>query len=218
MQALHLAFDTSTSRPCVALMAGDRVLSELLGPDSLKHHETLLAGIHHCLKGYEFRDLAFLSVGVGPGTFTGLRIGITTAKFLADPLKIPCVEVSSLRALGEQIPQPNASVWAVADAKAKRVYATKLTAQNPSHSTEECVALPPEEFAAQLQPQDLLLGEGAWIYKSTWPATITLAEENAHILRGSSIGALGWKLYQQGLTVSANDLQPKYLKAGNSVV
>lgn len=218
MQALHLAFDTSTSRPCVALMAGERVLSEWLGPDSLKHHETLLVGIDACLKGYEPRDLAFLSVGVGPGTFTGLRIGITTAKFLADPLKIPCVEVSSLRALGEQNPQPNRAIWAVADAKAKRVYATKISALMTTTEEEECVALSPEAFAAQIQPNDFLLGEGAWIYRTHWPQTVTLASEEEHVLKGSSIGKLGWKLYQQGLTLSANDLQPKYLKAGNSVV
>jgi tRNA threonylcarbamoyladenosine biosynthesis protein TsaB len=218
MQALHLAFDTSTSRPCVALMAGDRVLSEWLGPDSLKHHETLLIGIDQCLKGYELRDLAFLSVGVGPGTFTGLRIGITTAKFLADPLKIPCVEVSSLRALGEQNPQPDHTVWAVADAKAKRVYATKISASLTTSGEEECVALAPEAFAAQIQADDFLLGEGAWIYRAHWPQSVTLASEEENLLRGSSIGKLGWRLYQQGLTVSANELQPKYLKAGNSVV
>lgn len=218
MQALHLAFDTSTSRPCVALMAGDRILSEWLGPDSLKHHETLLVGIDHCMRGYEFRDLSFLSVGVGPGTFTGLRIGITTAKFLADPLKLPCVEVSSLRALGQQNPNPDQPIWAVADAKAKRVYATKITADQSNDSIDECIALTPEAFAAQIQPNDFLIGEGAWIYQAHWPEAVKLANEADHVLRGPSIGKLGWKLYQQGLTVSANDLQPKYLKAGNSVV
>ena len=103
-QPLHLALDTSASRPTVAMMRGEEVLAEWLGPGELKHHETLLAGIDECLRasGFAPKDLGFLSVGIGPGMFTGLRIGIVTAKFLADPLNIPCVAVSSLLALGWQ--------------------------------------------------------------------------------------------------------------------
>jgi tRNA threonylcarbamoyladenosine biosynthesis protein TsaB len=222
MQALHLAIDTSTSMPSAALFANDRVLADWLGPDALRHHETLLKGIDHCLRGYDLKDLNFISVGVGPGMFTGLRIGITTAKFLADPLKIPCVEVSSLLALGKQIPESlqSKSVWAVADAKAKRVYATRIDQNSPDFSPadEENMAMPPEEFALKLQDGDFLIGEGAWLYRALWSKGVTIAEEKENTLKGSSIGYLGWKRYSLGLTVSANAIQPKYLKSGNSVV
>ncbi|RZA06700.1 MAG: tRNA (adenosine(37)-N6)-threonylcarbamoyltransferase complex dimerization subunit type 1 TsaB, partial [Proteobacteria bacterium] len=89
-ELLHLAIDTSTSRPSVALMKGRTCLHDWLGPDALRHHETLLQGVDACLKAADHRlaDIDFLSCGVGPGMFTGLRIGITTAKFLADPLSI----------------------------------------------------------------------------------------------------------------------------------
>jgi tRNA threonylcarbamoyladenosine biosynthesis protein TsaB len=222
MQALHLAIDTSTSMPSAALLANDKVLADWLGPDALRHHETLLKGIDQCIKGYDLKDLNFISVGVGPGMFTGLRIGITTAKFLADPLKIPCVEVSSLLALGKQIPESakENSVWAVADAKAKRVYATRIDQNSPDFSPaeEENIALPPEEFAQKLQENDFLIGEGAWLYRNLWPKGVIVAEEKENVLKGSSIGSLGWKRFSLGLTVSANAIQPKYLKAGNSVV
>src|SRR5687767_13950809 len=95
---LHLAIDTSASRPAVAVMRGEVACAEWLGPGGLKHHETLLAGIDECMReaGFKLSDLSYLSVGVGPGLFTGLRIGVITAKFIADPLGISCVPVSSL--------------------------------------------------------------------------------------------------------------------------
>src|SRR5262245_40336061 len=97
---LHLALDTSAARPTVAVLRGEDVLAEWMGPGALKHHETLLAGVHECLQrsGFALSDLGYLSVGVGPGLFTGLRIGVITAKFLADPLGLRCVPVSSLLA------------------------------------------------------------------------------------------------------------------------
>jgi tRNA threonylcarbamoyladenosine biosynthesis protein TsaB len=220
---LHLALDSSTSRPAVALLQGERCLHDWLGPEDMRHHETLLAGVHECLgkTGFRLSDLAFLSVGVGPGMFTGLRIGLTTAKFLADPLQLPCVPVSSLVALARQSGRlESRTVWAVSDAKAKRVYALKLVpgALSPDGSAPEGeeVALPPEQVALLVAPGDYLLGEGAALYRSLWPqgAEVACGEEN--FLRASAIGALGALRYRLGLTCSANQLSPKYLKTGQT--
>lgn len=218
---LHLALDTSTSRPVAALMRGEQCLYEWIGPEDLRHHETLLAGIHESLQSGGFRpsDLAFLSVGVGPGMFTGLRIGITTAKFLADPLGIPCVPVSSLMALALQSTHLESRVvWAVSDAKAKRVYALRIAPgmipPDFSPPPDEEVAMVPEEAAKLMAAGDYLLGEAAKLYTPIWPTGIELAPEEAHLLRASSVGMIGARRFLLGLSCSANDLQPKYLKSG----
>jgi tRNA threonylcarbamoyladenosine biosynthesis protein TsaB len=189
----------------------------------MRHHETLLGGVDECMKaaGFTLRDLAFLSVGIGPGMFTGLRIGITTAKFLADPLQIPCVAVSSLVALGFQSGRLESStVWAVSDARSKRVYALRLApgdlAPDFAPPAEEELAMPPEEAAAKMNAGDFILGEGAAIYASHWPAGTILAEQSQHLLLASSVGVIGARRYSLGLTVTANELQPKYLKTGQS--
>lgn len=221
MEPLHLALDTSTSRPVAALLQGERCLHEWIGAEAMRHHETLLGGVDECLKkaGFALSDLAFLSVGIGPGMFTGLRIGLTTAKFLADPLGIPCVAVSSLVALAHQSGKLGASpVWAVSDARSKRVYALRVAPAefNPDYSPppEEELAMPPEEAAPKMKAGDFLLGEGAEIYASLWPAGTILAEKEKHLLLASSVGFVGARRYALGLTVTANELQPKYLKTG----
>jgi len=201
MELLQLAIDTSTSRPTAALLSGERCLYEWIGPDALKHHETLLAGIDECLKAKNVRlpDIAFLSVGVGPGMFTGLRIGVTTAKFLADPINAACVPVSSLVALSYQSGNSQ-KTWALNDAKSRRVYAygaEKLEHDFGPAENEE-LALTPEEAAAKMKAGDFLVGEGALLYQDFWPKGIVIASDN--ILRASSIGAIGAKRYALGLT------------------
>lgn len=219
MNLIHLAIDTSTSRPVAAVLSGERCLEEWTGPDALRHHETLLGGIDECLRSADIRlsDLAFLSVGVGPGMFTGLRIGVTTAKFLADPLGIPCVPVSSLVALACQAGLGQGrKIWALSDAKSRRVYAYGALAPTRDFGPEidEELALTPEEAAPRIASGDLLAGEGAVLYHDLWPEGAELAED--HVLRGSSVGCIGARRYALGLSCSAADLLPKYLKTGQS--
>lgn len=221
-ELLQIAIDTSTSRPAVALLKGKEVLHDWLGPDALRHHETLLQGVDICLKAADLKlsEIDFLSCGVGPGMFTGLRIGVTTAKFLADPLNIPCVAVSSLMALAYQSGElEKRPVWAVSDAKSKRVYALRLQPGTipPDYSplADEEVAVPPEEAAAKMQAGDFVLGEAASLYEAQWPAGIVRPEDpEQNWLRASAVGALGSIRYQLGLTCSPAELQPTYLKTG----
>jgi tRNA threonylcarbamoyladenosine biosynthesis protein TsaB len=219
LDPLNLAIDTSASRPTVAVMRGEQMLAEWLGPGQLKHHETLLAGVHDCLgrSGFYLRDFAFLSVGVGPGLFTGLRIGIVTAKFLADPLDLPCVPVSSLLATAFQTGLVGRGrLWALGDAKSRRVYALPVDSFAPDFSAPpgEEVATSPEEAAALIAPGDTLVGEGAQLYQAIWPASARLLGEEWHALKGSAVGALGARRYALGLTCTPTELEPKYLKTG----
>ena len=218
-ELLHLALDTSASRPAAALLQGETLLAEWAGPGALKHHETLLAGVDECLRrsGFALRDLGYLTVGVGPGLFTGLRIGIVTAKFLADPLGIPCVPVSSLLALALQSGEVGKSrVWALGDAKSRRVYALPLSEFRPDWSAPEGeeTAVSPEEAASRMQAGDTLIGEGALLYRDLWPEGARLLPPESHALTGRAVGLLGARRYRLALTCSATELEPKYLKTG----
>ncbi len=202
-------------------MKGEQKFAAWLGPDSLKHHETLLAGIDQCLKqsGFALADLGYLSVGIGPGLFTGLRIGIITAKFLADPLQIPCVPVSSLVALAHQSGRVGqGKLWVIGDARARRVYALGMDSFAPDYSAPEGeeLASSPEEAAQRMQSGDFLIGEGALLYRELWPSGTQLLPADSHALKGDSVGAIGAKRYRLALTCSATELEPKYLKTEQS--
>ena len=196
------------------------MLAEWLGPGDLKHHETLLAGVDSVLKqsGFALSDLAFLSVGIGPGMFTGLRIGVVTAKFLADPLGLPCVPVSSLVALALQSGKVASGqrVWALSDARSKRVYALRIDTFLPDFSSPEGeeVAVAPEEAAKAIKDGDFLIGEGSLLYKNLWPAGTELAIGDLNALQARQVGIIGAKRYALALTCSATELEPKYLKTG----
>src|SRR5690348_7327865 len=90
-RTMQIALDTSTSRPVLAILQGEDICFEWAGPAGTFHGETLLAGLNEGLRACQAKlgDMQFLSVGIGPGTFTGLRIGIVMAKFLADSNDIP---------------------------------------------------------------------------------------------------------------------------------
>lgn len=219
--SLQLAIDTSTSRPCAAVLNDETPISEWLGPEGLRHHETLLAGIDECIQKAKIKlaDLNYLSVGVGPGLFTGLRIGITTAKFLAETQNISCVPVSSLLALAWQAGPPSSGrLWVLSDAKSHRVYALCLKpGEFPADFASlngEDTASPPEEIAEKIQPGDLLFGEGALLYKDLFTRG-EIAKATSHSLLGKSIGIVGAKRYALGYTCNPADLNPTYLKTGN---
>ena len=225
MKQIQLALDTSASRPTVAILSGSQVLAEWLGSKEEHHSVSLLAGIDNVLQTAKLqaKDLHFISVGIGPGMFTGLRIGVATAKFFADLHNLPVAAVSSLLGLtlGADDTKGLAStahVWAMNDARSGRVYALCISADklNSAHSTEENeeVALTPEEILPHLQNGDLLLGEGAEIFQSSWPSTVKLAAGDLHILKARHIAAAGLEIFQKGKCLSAVELLPRYLKTG----
>ncbi|MGZ7441992.1 tRNA (adenosine(37)-N6)-threonylcarbamoyltransferase complex dimerization subunit type 1 TsaB [Paenibacillus sp. TH7-28] len=96
-----LAFDTSTSSLAVAVMEDGRLLAERSMHAERDHSSLLVTAIGECLDaaGLSKRDLTGIAVGVGPGSYTGIRIAVTTAKTLAWALRIPVYGVSSLEAL-----------------------------------------------------------------------------------------------------------------------
>jgi tRNA threonylcarbamoyladenosine biosynthesis protein TsaB len=157
-----LAFDTATPATAVAVWAPDGPAVERRDdPDPgerPRHAERLLGLAEDALAqaGATWADVERLAVGIGPGGFTGLRLGVATARALAQGRGLPVVGVSSLQALAEPVDAP--AVAAVIDARRGEVFAAAWRDGAPVLAP---VALSPEALAERLQAGTVAVGDGA---------------------------------------------------------
>lgn len=124
---LILAIDTSTRVSSVALTEDGRVVAELNQDTRLTHSERLMPQIKQLLDMAEktVRDLSAIAVSIGPGSFTGLRIGMATAKTMAYALRIPIVGVPTLDALAWNCPIDGVHLVPMLDAQKGNVYTAR---------------------------------------------------------------------------------------------
>ena len=147
---LFLGIDTSTPRGGIALASDGVVRAEVNFDGFVSPSRRLLASIHFALEttGLTLADLAGLAVTVGPGSFTGIRVGLATARGLALATGMPVVGVSTLVALAAAAAGGDEQVAAWLDAGRGEVYAgsyrrADATASIPTLIGGECVARPP---------------------------------------------------------------------------
>jgi tRNA threonylcarbamoyladenosine biosynthesis protein TsaB len=150
-----LGIDTATPSTAVALWSPDHAVERRDDPPPggrPSHAARLLALVEEVV---DWDAVERIAVGVGPGGFTGLRIGIATARALAQARDLPLVGVSSLAALAAGISGSDQTpVVAVIDARRGEVFAASPGALEP-------VALKPAELAARIEPATLAVGDGA---------------------------------------------------------
>ena len=164
-----LAFDTATPFVTVALHNGDDVVVELTSDNPMKHGEQLAPLIARALEraGIVRQDLTAIAVGVGPGPFTGLRVGLVTARTLAYVLQIPVYGVCSLDVLAVEAVDtralPPGEFLVATDARRKEVYAARYD--------ERAVRLagPVVDRPAVLATRDWVVGEGGALYPDAFP-------------------------------------------------
>lgn len=124
---LILAFDTSAAHCAAALLSGDQILAEAWEEMDKGQAERLLPLCEALLAqaGHDWRDLAALAVGTGPGNFTGIRIAVAAARGLALSLGIPAIGVTRLESLAHGLPRP---VTVIEDARRGEAYVQTFTA------------------------------------------------------------------------------------------
>jgi tRNA threonylcarbamoyladenosine biosynthesis protein TsaB len=119
-----LAFDTSTTRGSVSLLEGQEVRAELRLQSLQTHSTLLLSSIHFLLDRLDWTlgDLNLVAVGTGPGSFTGIRIGVATALGISQSMSIPYIGISGLDALASQAASQCEKIGVVLDAHRSQVY------------------------------------------------------------------------------------------------
>ncbi|MEP6816694.1 MAG: tRNA (adenosine(37)-N6)-threonylcarbamoyltransferase complex dimerization subunit type 1 TsaB [Marmoricola sp.] len=165
-----LAFDTATSRVTVALHDGERVVAEYVADEAVaqktgRHGELLAPAIEDVLAQVAAmpQDVTAVAVGVGPGPFTGLRVGLVTARAMAFALEIPVYGVCTLDVLAAEAVDAGLEDFLVAtDARRKEVY---LASYDGGARVDGPVVLKPAAAATGR----LVVGRGAMLYPEAFP-------------------------------------------------
>lgn len=210
-----LGFDTSTSRLTVAVLGddGERFDADAAADDAgrPRHARELMRAIERAVAaagGWPAIDL--IAAGVGPGTFTGLRIGVATANALGAAQELPLAGVSSLAALARGA-EPREHVLAIADAKRREVFAARFGPDGEPEWGPWVGA--PAELGEQLAGEARstpAVGEGAVRFRhelEALGAVVPGDADPAHALRGASVCELG-----RDMGGSGEPLQPVYLR------
>lgn len=119
-----LSLECSATPASVAIIDGDKLLASSFVNVRLTHSQTLMPMVESTLKFAQLNinDIDGLAISNGPGSFTGVRIGISAVKGLAAPKNLPCAAVSTLRAMAENFSDTDCLVCAVMDARCNQVY------------------------------------------------------------------------------------------------
>lgn len=199
---LLLAFDTATPAITVAVHDGSSVVGEASGSGAMAHGELLAPAMRDALAaaGAQMSDVTDVAVGVGPGPFTGLRVGVVTALTLGATLGLTTHGVCSLDIVAAEIDEPDFLV--ATDARRKEVYWARYTDGLRVDGPE--VAVPAE--LATLHPELTVHGPGAGLYPNVLRAG-QVTEPNARALA---------ELVVSGRALEV-PLEPMYLRRPDAV-
>lgn len=222
-----LGIDTATLVSGVALATPDKLLAELTLQTKKTHSELLLPHIEQiiAMAGVTKQELTAIAVSLGPGSFTGLRIGLGTAKALAYALNIPLVGVPTLAALAYSCPVPGCILAPMLDAQKGNVYQALYRWKNDAlEEMEPAKVLPFAEALsglAALEQPVLILGEGAVMHREAIVASNSqVAAAKMHVVmpRAASVAALGHQLLADGARHDAMLLEPLYIRRSEAEV
>jgi tRNA threonylcarbamoyladenosine biosynthesis protein TsaB len=220
-----LALDTSTSDGSVALRRDDALVFARAGDGSRPHGVRLPGEALAALAAADLtlRDLSLLAVGLGPGPFTGLRVGLATIEGLAFATGLPVVGVSGLEALAVAASRAEPSARRVAaflDAARGEVFAaqylvTRETPLEPRAIDEPCAARPHtvlDAWRAESALPDVFIGSGAMLYRGDIVAAAPMARLVEAPLLAPFIAELGEQMAARGLVVPLHSLRPVYVR------
>ncbi len=210
-----LAVDTSAVCASVGVTEDGKILSESSINTGLTHSRTLMPMIDSTLKNGEIDldSIDYFACSVGPGSFTGIRIGVAAIKGFADGLKKKCIPVSTLEALAYNLQGRCCTAVSVMDARCNQVYCGifLVDGEEITRLTED-MALKIDELEKILPDYEnvVFVGDGARLCHSKLGYEIAPAGQLYQ--RGSSVAFAAEKSFSEEKTVTAAELMPAYLR------
>ncbi len=207
-----LSFDSSAVTASAALTDGDKIINSAFINAGLTHSETLLPMIKSVMNGYSFKDLEAIAITAGPGSFTGVRIGVATAKGLAFDNDIDCISVSTLEAIAYNFTDKNTIVCAVMDARRMQFYNALFEVKDGTVKRlcdDRAISL--EDLSVQLSAFDevIIAGDGAKLcFDNLSLDNIKLADDERIYQNAVAVS----KAAKNKKRISAASLMPVYLR------
>lgn len=209
---LLLSVESSAVTASAALTDGDRVIKSEFINNGLTHSETLLPLIESVMQGYSYSDLDAVAVSAGPGSFTGVRIGVATVKGIAFPYELPCISVSPLEAVAYNFRHENAVVCAVMDARRMQFYNALFEVSNGKVMRlckDRAVSAQDLEKELSSYNRVIVAGDGAKLFYSSLNSdNCELAPEELMYQSGVGVAAAA----QDKEKIPAAALMPVYLR------
>lgn len=215
-----LSIESATPRGSVALVAGGILLAERFLPLGRTHSETFLSAVERLFveSGTGAERVGHVAVSVGPGSFTGLRVGMAAAKGFCFGWGTPLVSVPTLHALAVRFPREGATICPVLDARKQEVYAGIYRwAGGVCFRIAPDTALPPERLPEMLPDGPILFcGEGILPYRR-WicdrlGARALFPPAGDEFPRAAAVGVLAERLLAEGAGGDLRATVPAYLR------
>ena len=213
-----LTVDTSTSACSVALSMGRQIVSAYVTTQGQTLSSRLLGCIEIVLQGQELslQDLDGFGIAIGPGAFTGLRVGVATVKGLAFAAGKQVAGFSSLAMLAMNVPWADYPVCPMFDARKNEVYTGLYACKQVPVPLLPDRVVSPARFVESLEGRVIFVGEGAVRYRELIVATLgnraLFAPFPAHLPNASAGACLALGAFERGEAVSPELLAPAYIR------
>lgn len=216
-----LAIDSSAKAASVCIANEEKIIGEFFINTSLTHSQTLMPMTEQLLKNTKMTidEVDAIAVNAGPGSFTGVRIGVAAAKGLAFPKNLPCVSVSTLESMAYNLLGTDCVVCAVMDARCSQVYNAmfRIKGETVERLTDDR-ALSLSDLLLEFKQTDeriLIVGDGAEItydFLKNEASNAVLAPKNRRTQTASSVALAAFQKFFEGKTQTAAELMPIYLR------
>ena len=216
-----LAIDSSAKAASVCIANEEKIIGEFFINTLLTHSQTLMPMTEQLLKNTEMTidEVDAIAVNAGPGSFTGVRIGVAAAKGLAFPKNLPCVSVSTLESMAYNLLGTDCLVCAVMDARCSQVYNAmfRIKGETVERLTDDR-ALSLSDLLLEFKQTDeriLIVGDGAEItydFLKNEASNAVLAPKNRRTQTASSVALAAFQKLFEGKTQTAAELMPIYLR------
>jgi tRNA threonylcarbamoyladenosine biosynthesis protein TsaB len=233
---LILAVETSTRTGSVALVetplhedgsfSGEKILGEYTLNVAGTHSERLMPSIHSLLQeaSLSIDDVQAIALALGPGSFTGLRIAVSTVKGLAYALRVPVAGIPTLDALAHNVQFASWPICPILDARKKEVYAA-LYCGNGNGGLEKIGGdwvLAPEDLCSRISEKTIFLGNGTEVYgeflREKLGSRALFAPPELSLPRAVNVARLGLVKFKKSLTLDLFSFTPTYIRRSEAEI
>jgi tRNA threonylcarbamoyladenosine biosynthesis protein TsaB len=211
-----LSLETSLRQGSVAALVsgnhGAELKAELLLPADERSAQTLLPTVKQLIADCHWQpsDIDLVCVTMGPGSFTGLRIGVTAAKSLAFAVGAKLVGVHTLSALAASVVNRTGRLWAIMDAQRAELFAACFDGEISNNPTTHIVSI--DDWLAELRTGDTVIGPPLAQLAEKLPTGVDAVEKKLWTPQAGVVGRLGYDLFLAGQTTDPVQLVPNYYR------